>query len=458
MLSNTLYVLVFVLFFLDPALAGTLRGQTSDQERDGAISFLSSFFKHSEKTRRRGPLASKCLEDPDDPDCREGNFHGRELYYSNSHYYERPKTSTGEIYVEYRATQAPTKDQCYGNMAKYMHGKFCHSEMPSVSLEPSEQPTYFADGPDGDRTSEPETTDNPSDGPTVDPPGVPTIAVTSIPTTVPSVRPPSNTRPSPSSSPMIITPVPSSSLTTPRPTPAKPTLIPSVAPIMMTSAPVSGYEDDDDDSTHQEDPDGTKPPTKSPIIRQPTKQPSPAPTFDEEDCPAFLSNTDIMSYPDSPLGDFFRIKLYWEEGYYWQEEDFERPWCLRCKDNFNCKEGEKLYLGYCGKWSKSAFFKFFPVDGGSKVQIVMKNLFDDPLCIERNHRQIRLQKCDFSNEFQHWIVGTSDVRRFEIIQNVGGVQWCLSNHHHPKCGEEVEIFRCSQVQGWSTGLWNKLYY
>ena len=83
-------------------------------------------------------LPSKCLEDPDDPECREF----RDLQSpGNSPPVAAPGTWVTDFPVGAVSTAAPTKDMCYGNMAK--NPKFCNSEMPSVSTEPSEQPTGF---------------------------------------------------------------------------------------------------------------------------------------------------------------------------------------------------------------------------------------------------------------------------------------------------------------------------
>ena len=82
-------------------------------------------------------LPSKCLEDPDDPECREL----REL--QNGPPGPPPVAAPGTWVTDFPvgaiSTAAPTKDLCFGNMAK--NPKFCNSEMPSVSTEPSESPT-----------------------------------------------------------------------------------------------------------------------------------------------------------------------------------------------------------------------------------------------------------------------------------------------------------------------------
>jgi hypothetical protein len=101
-------------------------------------------------------LPSKCLEDPDDAECRKL----RELFVivglpgmdnndgppedDDAPPVPAPHSYVTDFPIGSISTQAPTKDNCYGNMAK--NPKFCNSEMPSVSLEPSEQPTAFPEG------------------------------------------------------------------------------------------------------------------------------------------------------------------------------------------------------------------------------------------------------------------------------------------------------------------------
>jgi hypothetical protein len=106
-------------------------------------------------------LPSRCLEDPDDEDCRRKfrelqritiptdtiNLSARGGRNNNDASSSQPRSYVSDFndYDQYVATAAPTKDMCYGNMAR-LNKKFCHSEMPSVSLEPSEQPTTYPGG------------------------------------------------------------------------------------------------------------------------------------------------------------------------------------------------------------------------------------------------------------------------------------------------------------------------
>jgi len=40
----------------------------------------------------------------------------------------------------------------------------------------------------------------------------------------------------------------------------------------------------------------------------------------------------------------FRLKLYWRDGYYWQESRKETWWCMSCGSNGHCKKNEAMHL------------------------------------------------------------------------------------------------------------------
>eukprot|EP00980_Cylindrotheca_fusiformis_P015006 scaffold4127_cov126-Cylindrotheca_fusiformis.AAC.2 len=169
--------------------------------------------------------------------------------------------------------------------------------------------------------------------------------------------------------------------------------------------------------------------------------------------------------PDPKNKSAFRLKLYWQEGYYWQEETFERKWCMRCSNNFDCSVGEPLFLGDCGRWSKSAYFEFVYLDDNKVVQIQVVSLSsyndDDStkMCLERGEdRKVTLQVCrndSSNNEGQRWTASrgsfTMTGDRFEISDDNG---YCLTSHHHPKYGEQLELYPCKEPRHDTTNYWN----
>ena len=64
----------------------------------------------------------------------------------------------------------------------------------------------------------------------------------------------------------------------------------------------------------------------------------------------------------------FRLRLYWEEGYCWQEEWDERKWCLECEGGI-CTEGSYLWLQECSSSSNQKFvYEPVPGTGGGKLK------------------------------------------------------------------------------------------
>lgn len=438
-------------------LAQNSGGNQPDGELFGRT--LSNFLSFSSPTpnpegesSEGESLPSICLENPDDPVCDKSHWK-----YYNPEYYARGKKNfpadnapapspvrTANVpTVRYYplATSSPTKDMCYGNMAKFMHGKFCHSEMPSVSAEPSEQPSYFPNGPDGE-DSRPASTPSPTESPSA----------------APSTHMPSE---SPSSSPSI-----------------RPSESPSERPSI----------DMDDDIFHFDDPDSedvapTPSPTQSPTLpwrQYPTHNPTSFSYDESED--SGRPNDDTGEYIKPPSDpNAVRLKLYWQQGYYWQEETFERKWCMRCENNLDCQAGEKLFLGECANsWQKTAYFNLISYGDHEFVQIQVisadgtkrksrqrrkrNGRSSSDLCLERsNGRHVTLQQCHIdARDEQLWRAPQGsfrDVRkssnRFELSQSLfGGRNYCLTNHHHPKYGETLEMYTCDEARRDQTSFWN----
>ena len=145
----------------------------------------------------------------------------------------------------------------------------------------------------------------------------------------------------------------------------------------------------------------------------------------------------------------FRLKLYWQKGYYWQEETIERKWCMKCR-NAGCSYGNKIYISECG--GSSQRFDFIPV-GNDEVLI---QLHGQNLCFERVNKDIYMYPCDSNNSRQQWYAkrGEFDEYRFEISQN-GFNNYCITQRHHPKDDEEVELEPCTQARDGQTSYWNR---
>jgi hypothetical protein len=140
--------------------------------------------------------------------------------------------------------------------------------------------------------------------------------------------------------------------------------------------------------------------------------------------------------------------MHWQVGYYWQGENFEREWCIGC--NGQCREGETLFLQECA-WD-AARFDFLDLET-DEIQI---QAVGTSLCLERYHNDTTLELCNSTNVQQRWTAIDGTFRdRFEIAQNYNDEDYCLTTHHHPKYGEEVELYKCSVSRRDNTSLWNR---
>jgi uncharacterized membrane protein YgcG len=140
----------------------------------------------------------------------------------------------------------------------------------------------------------------------------------------------------------------------------------------------------------------------------------------------------------------FELKLYWQEGYCWQEEWNERRWCLECQGS-GCNENDYLVIEKCSSSSKQKFV----YEGGR-----LKPFTSQGLCWERTGRNARqLKKCSTSSK--QIINGITLDGIFEMHPN-GYPDDCLSNEHHPKSQEIIRGEPCSVSRNDKTSLWQMI--
>lgn len=172
-----------------------------------------------------------------------------------------------------------------------------------------------------------------------------------------------------------------------------------------------------------------------------------------------------------PTNGTFRLKLYWEEGYEWQGETFEREWCMmfnytgypgtnRCWiRNFTvpCNESQ-AYTAKCVTGEPRQWFRFVELGSPNGEPEVLIQTGDQLRCFERMNRELWLRECNESNPRQRWFAlnGSFDGPRFEISQ-LGFTSQCIANDHHPKSGEVMELHWCegSRWEEDQTSYWNK---
>jgi len=208
----------------------------------------------------------------------------------------------------------------------------------------------------------------------------------------------------------IPTSAPTSAEPTVAPTTAEPTLLPSANPTGVPSIPPSDV------------PSLSFSPSQLPTFGPTASQ---APTFEEFDS----SNR-------------FRLKMHWEDGYFWQDEVRERFFCvscmrcfnitfteypedLNCTDSRRCAHGDQLWLRKCGM-DKGVYFKTVNVDLG-----MMLALWGKGTCVNRVRRDfVDVETCNASSPEQMWRP-ISLQQPFELkpayeISNDHGYDYCIS--------------------------------
>jgi hypothetical protein len=137
----------------------------------------------------------------------------------------------------------------------------------------------------------------------------------------------------------------------------------------------------------------------------------------------------------------FQLKMYWKEGYCWQEEWKERKWCLQCQGG-SCGENDYLLIETCSSSSSQKF-----VYEGEQLKPYTRQ----ELCWERTGRNAhQLKKCSSSST--QIIKGLKFDGNFEMHPN-GYPDDCLTNQHHPKSGEIIRGQSCSLARNDKTSLW-----
>ena len=429
---------------------GLLRGQAVlqlEQEKDGGQPFKTSFAFPLQLLVETASSSSISTVNNDALWDRKENIL-RDSYY----YYE-------DLVV----SPSPTMDLCYGNMGRNGPRKhvWCHSQMPSVSLEPSQQDTILP----------------PSD------------------TVVPSLS---------------LTPPPSSSATPsvvvmPQRHSATPSFSPSNVPLpTIAISPTIGLCAGDCNS--------------------PTDCAEGLYCFERVNfeavpgCPGteldgsrtdYCTNVTITASPSPSTtdendddNDSFRLKLYWNESYWWQASNIEIAWCMACQklpqddgdgggQTSLCQEGDPLFLHYCSNEAFVVSFDF--VNGLNSNSTILIHVFESELCLERQALDtmggssssattsttdgsgggaggVTLQACNTTNPLQNWVAGVGDdyptennnnTAPFEIsVPSHPGVSssssLCLTIHHHPKLGEEIGLYLCQVARQDNSSLWDRI--
>jgi hypothetical protein len=226
--------------------------------------------------------------------------------------------------------------------------------------------------------------------------------------------------------------------------------------------------DDDDMPT-------TETPTNQPTITTPTIFITDLTTTKE----SRANNNNDNDYDYDNQFSSFRLRLYWEVGYYWQETYDETYWCMECGDN-TCTLGNEIYIEWCATDGSRNNNNQQWLLVGNAARSTIRPVVDTNLCITvigyDEGNPLRLYNCndndDDNNTNQLFsIVGlpttaASTTRnndndndnndhnddKFEI-KPINNNNLCISQMHHPKKMERLYPEDCISAHNDDTGYW-----
>jgi len=155
-----------------------------------------------------------------------------------------------------------------------------------------------------------------------------------------------------------------------------------------------------------------------------------------------------------PIPGAFRLKLYWEPGFEWQEQFWEQEWCMRCESSMKSEGGpcelfDTFTTETCNDDTTWFVFENLASNGETQLQIA-----ESALCLELiGQRQIELRTCVASSARQKFVAGLGSFggEKFELKTVVNG--GCLSQHHHPKPDEIIYRNDCETTRDSDTSFW-----
>jgi hypothetical protein len=196
-----------------------------------------------------------------------------------------------------------------------------------------------------------------------------------------------------------------------------------------------------------------------PFWRSPPAPTPPAPT-PPAPVPSPVAPPPPVPVPVTPQtgaagADTFRVKLYWETGYYWQFESYERKWCWKCMNG--CTAGSSVEIVNCdnpsGDGGNPSYFRFIQGSGAVMIQEITSQL-----CIQRTgNLAISLEPCNSGLSRQLWTAGQNGQfawgKKFEITPTDLPTQ-CITQRHHPQMWETVAIEPTDLARHSDTSYWN----
>jgi len=158
-----------------------------------------------------------------------------------------------------------------------------------------------------------------------------------------------------------------------------------------------------------------------------------------------------------PVAGAFRLKLYWEYGYKWQGQSWEKEYCMICEASMEdrgaqCESDDLLTIDTCNDESTWFVFENLLSDGQTQLQVA-----ESTLCLEQvSSRRVELRTCQATSSHQKFVAGDGsffgDDDKFEL--KPAYERGCLSQPHHPKPDELIFVTGCDSARNSDTSFWN----
>jgi hypothetical protein len=177
------------------------------------------------------------------------------------------------------------------------------------------------------------------------------------------------------------------------------------------------------------------------------------------------SNANTTSPPTGGPTEATRIKMWWQDGFFWQEETLDPFWCLEC-DGSTCNDGDYVRTRACDNvtlgTNNNALLDFVTTGSGGSSgndEYQMKDYATNMCLTAENYESekvnMRMRTCNSSSPGQVWWTAEdflSSTEPFEIHPQ-GTSSWCFTTHHHPKDGEDARLERCGLARKDNSSYW-----
>ena len=148
----------------------------------------------------------------------------------------------------------------------------------------------------------------------------------------------------------------------------------------------------------------------------------------------------------SPSDDeFFRLRIYWEKGYKWQNTTDDMSWCMECE---SCDSGDSIYTEWCSDKTKRQQW--------TEIDDTIRPKRNESLCLtttgHSETKPIRLYECEENNPLQQFKGITKEGGKFELKQPIFPDR-CVTVLHHPKSYERIYPELCSTARYDTASNW-----